>query len=216
MKKEYAFVPPSMAEMETYGFSWMDFITAIPSPLFVATTWKDNGKTNACLQSWATFTGNTDGFFAILSAVYKKGHLYKTLKNTGVCALNFPSADIYDCCTATIRHNQWEEDEITASGLTVEPGSTVQAPRIQECFLALECEYAWEKDLVEGSDHTLICLKVKNIVMDEAHMDETKRGRYGEQGLLYNVHYPLSPETYTGKAHDYIAVLQKLRDMGEY
>jgi len=191
MKKEYAFVPPSMAEMETYGFSWMDFITAIPSPLFVATTWKDNGKTNACLQSWATFTGNTDGFFAILSAVYKKGHLYKTLKNTGVCALNFPSAEIYDCCIATIRHNQWEEDEITASGLTVEPGSTVHAPRIQECFLALECEY-------------------------EAHMDETKRGRYGETGYLYNVHYPLNPETYAGKAHDYIAVLQKLRDMGEY
>jgi len=32
MKKEYSAVSPSMARMETYGFSWMDFVTAIPSP----------------------------------------------------------------------------------------------------------------------------------------------------------------------------------------
>jgi len=216
MKKEYSSVPPSMENMETYGFSWMDFVTAIPSPLFVVTTYKPDGTPNACLQSWATFTGNKDGFFAILSAVYKQGHLYQTLKDTGVCVLNFPSQDIYDRCVATIRNNQWEADEIAASGLTAEPATTVNAPRIQECFLALECEYVWEKDLAEGSDHTLLCLKVRNICMDEAHTDEQTQGRYGEQGYLYNVHYPVNPETYAGKARDSIAVLQKLRDMGEY
>ncbi|HOV69822.1 MAG TPA: hypothetical protein PLZ84_05815 [Clostridia bacterium] len=35
MKKDYSAVPASMANMETYGFSWMDFVTTIPSPLFV-------------------------------------------------------------------------------------------------------------------------------------------------------------------------------------
>jgi flavin reductase (DIM6/NTAB) family NADH-FMN oxidoreductase RutF len=216
MKKEYVTVPPSMESMETYGFSWMDFVTAIPSPLFVVTTWKPDGKANACLQSWATFTGNKDGFFAILSAVYKQGHLYKTLKDTGVCVLNFPSADVYDRCAATVRNNGWEIDELAASGLTAEPATVVDAPRIVECFLALECEYAWEKALVEGGDHTLICLKVVNVCMDEAHLDETRLGRYGEQGLLYNVHHPLDPETFAGKSHDFLAVLQKVRDMGEY
>ncbi len=38
MKKEYSDVPASMQKMETYGFSWMDFVTAIPSHLFVITT----------------------------------------------------------------------------------------------------------------------------------------------------------------------------------
>ena len=216
MKREYSQVPPSMAEMETYGFSWMDFVTAIPAPLFVATTYKPDGKSNACLQSWACFTGNRDGFFAILSAVYKSGHFYKTLRDTGACALNFPSADVYDRCADTIRNNQWDADELAASGLTAERASTVNAPRIRECFLSLECEYAWERPLVEGSDHTLICLKVKNVCMDEAYMDEAARGRYGKTGYLYNVHYPVSPETYPGRAHDYLAVLEKLRDMGEY
>ncbi len=216
MKREYSLIPPSMADMETYGFSWMDFVTAIPSPLLVVTTWKPDGKSNACLQSWATFTGNKDGFFAILSAVYKQGHLYKTLKETGVCVLNFPSVELYDRCAATVRNNQWEVDELAASGLTAEPATTVNAPRIAECFLALECEYAWEKDLTEGSDHTLLCLKVKNVCMDEEHLDEARLGRYGETGYLYNVHHPLDPETYTGKAHDYLAILKKFRDTGEY
>ena len=53
MKKEYSKIPDSMKNMETYGFSWMDFVTAIPSPLFVVTTYKSNGKPNGCLQSWA-------------------------------------------------------------------------------------------------------------------------------------------------------------------
>lgn len=48
MKKEYSKIPDSMKNMETYGFSWMDFVTAIPSPLFVVTTYKSNGKPNAC------------------------------------------------------------------------------------------------------------------------------------------------------------------------
>ena len=116
MKKEYAVIPPSMAGMETYGFSWMDFVTAIPAPLFVVTTYKKNGKTNACLQSWACFNGGADGFFAILSSVNKAGHMYQTLRETSACVLNFPPAAIYDRCQATIRNNQWDTDEIAASG----------------------------------------------------------------------------------------------------
>ena len=216
MKREYAAAPPSLAAMETYGFSWMDFVTAIPSPLFVATTYKPDGKTNACMQSWACFSGSPDGFFAILSNVNPMGHFYKTLQETGACVLNFPSAAVYDRCLATIRNNQWEADEIAASGLTAEHASTVNAPRIAECFLALECTFGWERALCEGSRQTLVCLRVTNVCMDDAHLDEAAQGRYGEDGYLYNVHYPVSPQTYAGKAHDYIAVLRKLRDMGEY
>ena len=61
-----------------------------------------------------------------------------------------------------------------------------------------------------------MCLEVSNICMSEAHLDESKQGRYGGSGYLYNVHYPVNPETYDGKAHDYIAILKKIRDMGEY
>ena len=216
MKREFPSVPKSMKKMETYGFSWMDFVTAIPAPLLVATSYKSNGKPNACLQSWACFSGDTQGFYAILSSVNKAGHMYRALHETGVCVLNFPSAEIYDRCSDTIKNNQWDADEITASGLTAQPATTVKAPRIQECFLCLECCFLWEKEIKEGSDHALICLEVKNICIDQAHLDEATQGRYGETGYLYNIHYPVNPDAFKKKAHDYLGVLQKIRDMGEY
>jgi len=216
MKREYTSIPQSMASMETYGFSWMDFITAIPSPLFVVTSYKSNGKPNACLQSWACFNGEQDKFFAILSCVNKSGHLYKTVQETGEVVLNFPSADVYDHCTETIANNGFEDDEISLSGLTAEPATKVNAPRIKECFLSLESRYAWEREITEGSPHVVMCFEVINICIDAEYLDEAAQGRYGESGYLYNIHYPVNPEAFTGKAHDYIAILQKLRDMGEY
>ena len=216
MKKEYSVIPPSMAKMETYGFSWMDFVTAIPSPLFIVTSFKSNGKPNACLQSWACFNGEPDKFYAILSCVNKSGHLYRTIKENCEAVLNFPSADIYDLCTKTITNNGFDNDEITLSGLTVEPATMVNAPRIKECFLSLESRFSWERDIAECSPHVVMCLEVVNICIDEAYLDESRQGRYGESGYLYNVHYPVDPESFTGKASDFIAVLHKYRDMGEY
>ena len=216
MKKEYSSLPQSMANLETYGFSWMEFVISIPAPLFVVTSYKSNSKPNACLQSWACFNGDEKGYYAILSHVNKAGHMYQTIKESGVCVLNFPPADVFDRCSSTIRNNQWEADEITASGLTTEKATTVDAPRIKECFLALECRYLWEREIVEGNDHVLMCLEVINVCMDKEHLDETALGRYGETGYLYNVHYPINPGTYKGKSHDSIAILKKLRDGIEY
>lgn len=216
MKKEYSTIPKSMTEMETYGFSWMDFVTAIPAPLFVVTSYKSNGKPNACLQSWACFNGSKHGFYAILSSVNKAGHLYQTLKDSGEVVLNFPSIDIYDKCFKTISNNKFDIDEITSSGLTVEQATEVNAPRIKECFLNLECRYLWEKEIVEGDTYVLMCLEVVNICADENHLDETKQGRYGNTGYLYNIHYPVNPENFNGKSHDWVATLNKNKDMGEY
>lgn len=216
MKKEYSTMPISMEKMETYGFSWMDFVTAIPSPLFVVTTYKSNGKPNACLQSWACFNGSPNGFYAILSSVNKSGHLYQSIKEKGEAVINFPSADIYDKCTDTIANNGFDNDEITLSGLTAVSASKVDAPLIKECFLNLEYSYLWERELSEKSAHVLMCLEVVNICVDEKYLDETTQGRYGENGYLYNIHNPINPENFNGKSHDWIATLTKCRDMGEY
>lgn len=96
------------------------------------------------------------------------------------------------------------------------PNRRPVSPRIKECFLNLECRYLWEKEIKEGSDHVLMCLEAVNVCIDERHLDEAAQGRYGENGYLYNVHYPVNPEQFKGKSHDWIAVLEKYRDMGEY
>ena len=148
MKKEYSAIPESIAKMGTYGFSWMDFITAIPAALFVVTSYKSNGKPNACLQSWLCFNGSPRGSYAILSSVNKSGYLHQTIRETGEAVLNFSSTDIYDKCTETISNNEFNIDEISALGLTVEQATTVNAPRIKECFFNLECRYLWKRELL--------------------------------------------------------------------
>jgi len=214
MKKEYNIPPKSMEDIPTYGFSWMDFITAIPSPLMVVTSYKSNGLPNACLQSWATFVGEGDEFYCIMASVNKDGHMYKTIKEQGDLVINFPSAEYFDKCKQTIKNNNFDDDEISKSGLTAEKASKVNAPVIKECFLNLECQYLWEKELHDGSKHVVMCVNVKNILMDTCLFDE-KFGRYSEQGYIYNVHYPINPETSDG-GYDCLAILKEMESTKNY
>jgi len=199
MKKELSTRPDTITEQyckDCGGFSWYDFVTAMPSLVFVVTGWKKNGKENACLQSWSTFVGGgVDDFVCIMGNVNKGGHMYQSLKETGVCVLNFPSNDVYDRCIKTIGNNEFETDEITAAGLSVERAVKVNAPRIKECFLNIECEFIWEHELFKGSNGVTVALKTVNICMDSDHYDQSKLGRYGKTGYLYQIDQPTNPET---------------------
>lgn len=134
--------------------------------------------------------------------------MYASIKEKQSLVINFPSLDVYNKCYSSVSHNQYEDDEIPMSGLTVEKASFVNAPRIKECFLNLECEYAWERELTPDSYHIVLCVKVVNVVMDEEHYNVAKKGRYGDTGYLYNIHSPLNPES--GKEEDtYVGTINK-------
>ena len=219
MKYAYREMPESLKGTyadfsRQFGFSWKEFVATVPSPLFLVTTYKSNGQPNACMQSWSAFTSanHGNGFYAILASVNRNGHLYQTLHETKEAVINFMSADSHAACMATIRNNAFEADEITASGLTVEKASWVNAPMVKECFMNLECRCVWEKEIVPGDDHVMICLEVLGIHIDEDHLED----RTGEEGLLYNIHYQMNPEHVMKTGHDYAAVLQKKIDVMEY
>ncbi|WP_407393464.1 flavin reductase family protein, partial [Methanobrevibacter sp.] len=137
----------------------------MPSPLFIVTTYKSNRLPNACMQSWATFTSANrgKGFYAILASVNKHGHLYQSISETKGAVINFMSEEHHAECMSTIQNNQFETDEITASGLTVEKASWINAPMVRECFMNLECKYVWEKEIVPGDDHVMLCLEVVGV-----------------------------------------------------
>lgn len=201
MKEDIALSDRPLRFTEEYlkacgNMSWYDFVTGMPALVFVVTGWKPNGKENACLQSWSAFVGGgAENFICILGKVNKNGHMYQSLKETGVCVLNFPSNDIYDRCIKTIGNNQFDTDEITASGLTAENASKVNAPRIKECFLNIECEFLWEHELFAGSDEVTVALKAVSLCMDSEYYDQSKLGRYGKSGFLFQVDQPTDPKT---------------------
>lgn len=219
MKYKYKDIPEKLKEKfgdatGQYGFSWKEFIMTVPSPLFLVTTYKSNGQPNACMQSWATFTSadRGNGFYAILASVNKKGHLYQSIQETKQAVINFFSEKYYTSCMATIQNNEFDVDEITASGLTAKKAEWVNAPVVEECFMNLECEYVWEKEIVPGDDHVMICLEIIGAHIDEENLSD----KTGENGLLYNIHYPLNPEAAEKTARDYVGVIQKKIESGEY
>ncbi len=214
MKNNYYLTPDQMKNLESWGFNWLEFVTSIPAPMFLVTSYKENGKANACMQSWASFTTGDNGtrFFAILSSVNKHGHMYETIKREKCAVINFMSADLYDAAMKTIRNNQYEVDEILESGLTSVPADKVNAPVVEECFMNLECRYCWEKDIVPNDNHTILCLEIVNVHIDERYLDS----RIDEKGLIYNIHHPINPEKYNGKAHDYVGIIKPIIDVGEY
>lgn len=178
------------------NLSWYDFVAGMPSLVFLVTGWKANGRENACLHSWSSFVGSgPNNYICILGKVNPNGHMYRSLKETGVCVLNFPTNDIYARCIRTIGNNQYDTDEITVAGLTAEPASVVNAPRIAECFLNMECEYLWEHEVCPGSNELCVAVRAVNITMDSEHADQAKLGRYGKTGYLFQIDQPSNPET---------------------
>ncbi|MBE6930827.1 MAG: flavin reductase [Ruminococcaceae bacterium] len=178
------------------NLSWYDFVAGMPSLVFLVTGWKANGRENACLHSWSSFVGSgPNNYICILGKVKPNGHMYRSLKETGVCVLNFPTNDIYARCIRIIGNNQYDTDEITAAGLTAEPASVVNAPRIAECFLNMECEYLWEHEVCLDSNELCVAVRVVNITMDSEHADQAKLGRYGKTGYLFQIDQPSNPET---------------------
>ncbi len=219
MKYHYREMPSSMkgtygAFSKNFGFDWKEFVMGILAPMFLVTPYKSNGQPNATMQSWAAFAsaGHGGGYYAILCSVNKNGHLYQSLRERKEAVLNFMSSDLYEACMRTIRNNRFEEDEIASSGLTAEKAAWTDAPMVAECFMNLECRYMWEKEIVPGDDHVMICLEIIGGHIEKEHMED----RFGEKGILYNVHYPMDPEDVKEKGCDRIAALREEKRSYEY
>lgn len=208
MKKQFNRIPDFMADREWWGFDWFEHVTAIPAPLALVTGYKENGLSNGTMQSWFCFS-NENGFFCIFGSVNKSTHMYDIARKKGCLVINFPDASNIDKCMLTIENNNYDADELTAAGLHFRKGAKVDAPVVDECFLSLECEVVWEKQLFEGSYHVALCVKIVNVWMDEKRYGE-KNGRYGKKGYLYNVHSPINPENGKSDGESGYAVLNVL------
>lgn len=59
----------------------------------------------------------------------------------------------------------------------------------------IECEFLWEHDLFEGSQEAAVALKAVNMCIDSVCYDQSRLGRYGKNGYLYQIDQPTNPET---------------------
>lgn len=87
MKKEFSTCPEAIDESRLFGFSWMEFVAGIPSPLVLVTGYKANGKSNASMQSWTSHQFSRQRQFPQMhgydqkQCILQKYAVYDELKN---------------------------------------------------------------------------------------------------------------------------------------
>jgi len=198
MKHEISVQRPSYLKAAWPGkyklFSWLEYAMNIPYPIFIITTFKENGKPNACLHSWGCFGGDDKGYYSILT-MPKSYHTCANILRSGEWCINFPSADYHEQCMATIEYNGMDNDEIIDSGFTIEPSQVIQAPRIGECLVNVECKLEWERSLSRDSDWHIFAGRVVHLAMNEAVFELDPQRRMQTLSTMYNLRSTLNPLT---------------------
>lgn len=193
-------------------FSHLEFAGGIPSVLFLITTLKENGKPNACLHAWSTFSGDCGGFFAVMPGLMQGTHTYRNILRDKEFCINFLTADYYENCIKTIEQNEDETDELSAGGFTAEPSVLVKPPRIREAFLSYECTLESATDLSGKNINAMIIGRVRHAAVDSNHHNIPEI--CGKNGFMFNVHSPKDPQNGTGH-RSAIAQLQAVKLIDE-
>jgi Conserved protein/domain typically associated with flavoprotein oxygenases, DIM6/NTAB family len=202
MKLDFLTQKPDYFQEEWPGhydvFHWFEFVCGIPHLLFLISTCKENGQPNACLHSWSSFSGDCGGFYAVMPGILRQSHTYQNILRTKEFCVNFLSPDYFEMCLKTISNNAKETDEFAASGFTLEQSKTINAPRVRESFLSLECTLELEKDLSQKGIAALIIGKVQALALDESFAKNPFK-RYDQDGFMFNIHQPKNPVNADGK-----------------
>ena len=190
-------------------FSHYEYVSNVPQPLFLITTLKENGKTNACFHSWSAFSGDAGGFFAVISGLMKHTHTYKNILRNKEFCVNFLSVKHYEACQATIRENDNDNDELAVAGLTAEAAAVIKTPRVKEAFLSFECKLHSDIDLSGKKISAMVVGQVVNAAIEGEH--DCALELCGENGFMYYVHAPKNPVTGDGEGAGTIAALTPVR-----
>ena len=173
-------------------FSWIEYVTNVPYPILLITTNKENGKPNACLHSWGFFSGDEKGYYSVLSLL-KSYHTYENIKRDREWCVNVPSRAHLDQCMRTIENNQIGADEIAESGFTPEASVVIDAPRIKDCPISLECRLEWDRSLSsEGYWHVFVGKIVHFSITDDL-MDLDAGKRMETFDLMFSLRSQLNP-----------------------
>jgi len=136
--------------------------------------------------------GDRDNYTSLL-AMHDYFHTYENIQREGEWCVNYPSFEHYPQSFETIHVNHPDNDEITDAGLTVETSKNIQAPRIAECPINLECKLEWHRPLYEGSSWVLVAGKVVHVAMGEDVITKDPVERMKAMKLMYNIRGSLNP-----------------------
>ena len=173
MKHEIGAAKPETLKEEWPGqwivFSHYEQLCCVPGALYVVTTKKESGKTNAGWFSSASFHGDGGGHFDVLSGIMQFTHTYQNILREKEFVVNFLSSEYDTHCRKMIINGGDDVDELETAGLTAETSAEISTPRIKEAFLSFECKFVSVTDLSGIGMNALIIGRVVNVGADENH-----------------------------------------------
>jgi flavin reductase (DIM6/NTAB) family NADH-FMN oxidoreductase RutF len=173
MKHEIGPEKPETLKEEWPGqwsvFSFYEQLCCVPGVLYLVTTQKESGKTNAGWFSSVSFHGDGGGHFALLPGIMQSTHTYQNIVREKEFVVNFLSSDYDVHCRKTIGKTPDGLDELEAAGLTAEASKAISTPRVKEAFLSFECKLVSVTDLSGRGMNALLIGRVVNAGVDENH-----------------------------------------------
>jgi flavin reductase (DIM6/NTAB) family NADH-FMN oxidoreductase RutF len=115
-----------------------------PGPVVLLTTARA-GRANVMPMSWHTMMEFMPPLVGCV--VSSANYTFETLRKTGECVINIPTADLAKKVVACGNASGKLVDKFKTYGLTPEAGVIVKAPLIAECYANLECKVV-ERSLV--------------------------------------------------------------------
>ena len=174
--------------------SWLESLLALPRPIAVITTRKENGASNACPGDVGLLVGGGTEYSSLI-AVAVGGHTYANILREQEWCINLISSSMEAKWRKTIQCNGPENDELSDAGFALERGETVRAPRIGDCLVNLECRMEWNRPLHGESRTHLFCGRVTAVAVHESLVSCGLEERLRALDLPYGVQDQMDPLT---------------------
>jgi len=125
-----------------------------PGPVVLLSTQRE-GKTNVMTMSWHVMLEFEPPLVGCV--VSNRNYTFEILRETQECVINIPTAELARKVVACGNVSGRTVDKVKKYGFTTQPGATVEAPLIAECYANLECRVA-DSRMVE--DYCFFVLEV--------------------------------------------------------
>lgn len=108
-----------------------------PGPIvLVSSFWK--GERNIMTMGWHSVMEFTPSLIGCM--IMAANHSYELIRKSRECVINIPEAFLDEKVAGIGNCSGTQGDKFEKFGLTAEPGETVSAPLIKECYANLECK----------------------------------------------------------------------------
>ena len=142
----------------------------LPSPAWVVGTYDAGGKANAMTAAWGGICCSKPPCVCV--SLREATYTYGAIVNRRAFTVNVPSADQVQLADYLGIASGRDVDKLAVAGLTAVGAEHVDAPRIDDFPLSLECALI---HTVKIGLHTLFVGEIRDVVADESILNEKGR-----------------------------------------